>query len=184
MKYRFPVRQVAIFALLALFLSAGSVTSLIAEEKSGSKMESPAEAASNPVVEKEKTLLGAIAARQKELDEREAAIMVEEARLQDIKRDVEKRIEELDSVLEKIEAFVKKIDEVNDERVRRVAKIYSSMSPEEAASRIEKIEEKTAVMILATISERQAAKILSFVDVDKSVKLSQALKIQKIKIEN
>src|SRR4030065_187892 len=101
MKYRFPVRQVAIFALLALFLSAGSVTSLIAEEKSGSKMESPAEAASNPVVEKEKTLLGAIAARQKELDEREAAIMVEEARLQDIKREGEKRIKKLQRTLEK-----------------------------------------------------------------------------------
>jgi len=183
MKYRFSMRRMSISTLLALFLSAGLSTPLMAEKDSMGDAQSPAEAVLSPEVEKEKTLLGAIARRQKELDEREAAIMVEEARLLVIKKDVEKRIAELDSVLEKIEAFVRKIDEVNDERVRRVAKIYSSMNPEEAASRIEKIDEKTAVMILSIISERQAAKILSFVDVDKSVKLSQALKIQKIKID-
>lgn len=171
-------------AFLAVFLSAGTATTLMAEKDAGVDSHSGAEVSQNAEVEKEKTLLAAIARRQRELDEREAVIMVEEARLIDIKKDVEKRIEELDRVLEKIETFVQKIDEVSDERLRRVAKIYSSMNPEEAASRIEKIDEKTAVMILATISERQAAKILSFMDVDKSVKLSEELKIRKIKIEN
>lgn len=183
MKYRFSARQASISALLAFFLCAGLATPLMAEKEVGGAAEHATEVSQSPAVEKEKTLLGAISRRQKELDEREAAIMVEEARLNEMKTDVEKRIKELDSVLEKIEVFVKKIDEVNDERVKKVAKIYSSMNPEEAASRIEKIDERTAVMILLTISEKQAAKILAFVDVDKSVKLSQALKIQEIRTD-
>src|SRR4030067_1569106 len=106
MKYRFSVRQVSISARLAVFLSAGLATPLMAEKEAVGEAEHVTEAAKSPAVEKEKTLLGAIARRQKELDEREAVIMVEEARLLDIKKDVEKRIGEVDRVFEKIEAFV------------------------------------------------------------------------------
>lgn len=183
MRHRFSVRSLSSAVLLSVVFGGFSAAPLLAETAPAVEAGVEAQGAASPAVEKEKTLLGAIARRQKELDEREAAIIVEENRLLEIKKDVEKRIEELDRVLKKIEEFVSKIDEISDERVKRVAKIYSSMAPEEAAARIEKIDEKTAVMILATISEKQAAKILSFVNVDKSVKLSEALKIRKIKIE-
>ncbi|MDP2689918.1 MAG: hypothetical protein Q8P48_07375, partial [Deltaproteobacteria bacterium] len=100
-----------------------------------------------------------------------------------IKKDIEKRIEELNAIHGRLEAFVSRIDEASDERVKKVAKIYASMNPEDAASRIERLDEKTAVMILATINEKQAAKILAFVNLEKSVKLSQSLKINKTAIE-
>ena len=52
------------------------------------------------------------------------------------------------------------------------------MNPEEAASRMEKLDEEMAVMILAAMSERKAAKVRSCVGVAKSAKLSQALRIE------
>ena len=46
------------------------------------------------------------------------------------------------------------------------------------ASRIEKLDEAMAVMILASVADKKAAKILGFVDVDKSVRLSRSLKVK------
>lgn len=127
---------------------------------------------------KDRGLIESVGRRQKDLDSREEELKIKEERIAAIRGDVEARIAELKRLHSSIEAFVKKIDEVNDERVKRLVKIYESMSPEEAAARIEKLDQGTAVMILASVSEKKAAKILGFVDVEKSVKLSKALRIK------
>lgn len=134
-------------------------------------------------VDKEMDLLESIARRQKELDEREAALQASEERLNAIKKDIDKRLEELNRVHDRIEAFSAKIDDATGERMKKLARIYVSMSPEDAASRLEKLDEKTAVMILANVKEKSAAKILSFVNVQKAVRLSQLLKIEDTNIE-
>ena len=126
----------------------------------------------------EKGLLAVLNRKEKELRSREEDLERNEERLNIVKADIDRRIAELKRVHEEIAAFVKKIDEVNDQRVRKIVKIYESMNPEEAASRMEKLDEEMAVMILATMSERKAAKVLSFVGVAKSAKLSQALRIK------
>lgn len=123
----------------------------------------------------EKTLLSAILKRQQELDAREDELKVREERLQALKNDVDSRVKELGKIHSKIEADVKKIDEVKGERVKRVVKIYESMSPDEAATRLEKLDEEFAVMILASMSEKKAAKILGFVNIGKSVRLSKSI---------
>lgn len=128
--------------------------------------------------EVEKGLLASLHAKEKELLAREEEIIRKEERLNTIKADIEQRIAELKKTHEDIALLVKKIDEINDQRVKRIVKIYESMNPEEAASRIEKLDEDMAVMILASMSERKAAKVLSFVDVSKSAKLSQSLRIK------
>ncbi|MDO8427534.1 MAG: hypothetical protein Q7T24_08470 [Deltaproteobacteria bacterium] len=128
--------------------------------------------------DKDRGLIESVGRRQKDLDSREEELKIKEERIAAIRGDVEARIAELKRLHSSIEAFVKKIDEVNDERVKRLVKIYEYMSPEEAAARIEKLDQGTAVMILASVSEKKAAKILGFVDVEKSVKLSKALRIK------
>lgn len=126
----------------------------------------------------EKSLLAAINARQRELDQKDDELKTQEERLKVIKADIDARIAELNKVHGKIEAFVKKIDEVNDERIKKLVKIYESMNPEEAANRLEKLDEDIAVMILVSVNEKKAAKILGFVDVDKSVRLSRSLRVK------
>lgn len=128
--------------------------------------------------EVEKGLLASLHAKEKELLAREEEVVRKEERLNTIKADIEQRIAELKKTHEDISQLVKKIDEINDQRVKRIVKIYESMNPEEAASRIEKLDEEMAVMILASMSERKAAKVLSFVDVSKSAKLSQSLRVK------
>lgn len=128
--------------------------------------------------EKDKGLIAAVLRRQKELDAREEEIKVREERLLSIKKDVDAKIAELNKAEGRIEAFVKKIDEVNEDRIKKVVKIYEAMTPEEAASRIEKLDERTAVMILSSMSDKKAAKVLGLMEVGKSVRLSQSFKVK------
>jgi flagellar motility protein MotE (MotC chaperone) len=123
-------------------------------------------------------MLAVLTRKEKELKEREEELARNEERLNIVKADIDARLSELKSEHEKIAALVKKIDEINDQRVKKIVKIYESMSPEEAASRLEKLDEEMAVMILAAMSERKAAKVLSFVDVSRSARLSQSLRVK------
>lgn len=128
--------------------------------------------------EAEKGMLAVLNRKEKELKEREEELARSEERLSAVKSDIEARLAELKSEHEKIAALVRKIDEINDQRIRKIVKIYESMGPEEAADRLEKLDEDMAVMILAAMSERKAAKVLSFVDVSRSARLSQSLRVK------
>lgn len=128
--------------------------------------------------EHEKGLLADIARRQKELDFREEDIRVREARLTGIKADLDARAAELKKTLAQIEASLKKLDEAGTERVKKLVKIFESMSPEDAAPRLEKLDQEIAVLILATISEKKAAKILAFIEPARSARLSQAIRLK------
>lgn len=128
--------------------------------------------------EHEKGLLAAIARRQKELDIREDELRVREARLDGIKADLDARALEIKKAHAEIEASLKKLDEAGTERVKRLVKIFESMGPEDAAPRLEKLDQDIAVLILSTISEKKAAKILSFIEPSRSARLSQAIKLK------
>lgn len=166
--------------VIALFMPGLELTvPAIAEQKDEEKEKSHQVKADFLLDDKERGLISSIARRQKELDEKEEALRVKEERLEAIKADIDSRIEELNRTHSKIDAALKKIDEINGERIKRIVKIYESMNPEDAAPRLEKLSEDMAVMILASVSERKAAKILGFVDPGKSAKLSQALRVKK-----
>lgn len=130
-------------------------------------------------LEDEKGLLAAISRRQKELDDRDEELKAREERLEIVKKDIDARIRELEKVRSEIEAFAGKIDAADNDSVKRLAKIYETMNPEEAAPRLEKIDTKLAVQILSTMKEKNAARILEFVKVERSVALSQLLKLKK-----
>lgn len=159
-------------------LDALGIKPVFAEEAQKTA-EAPALASIATPLDAEKSLLGVLNRKEKELASREDEIVKKEERLNVIREDIEARIKELKKEHDEIAALVRKIDEINDQRIKRIVKIYESMKPEEAASRVEELDEDMAVMILASMSERKAAKVLSFVDVAKSVRLSQSLRVKK-----
>ena len=64
--------------------------------------------------------------KQKELTEREAGLVDREERLNAVKADIEKKIEEFAKLKEAIETFVK-AGEAEAERTKKIVKIYESM---------------------------------------------------------
>ncbi|MBW7956323.1 MAG: hypothetical protein H3C68_00395 [Deltaproteobacteria bacterium] len=131
------------------------------------------------VTEPERSLIAAINRREKELDAREEALRAKEARLESIKADIDARTTELRKVHQDIESMVRRINEAREERIRRIVKIYETMNPEEAAPRLEGLDKEMAVMILSSMSEKKAAKLLEFVNVDKAVELSRMFRSKK-----
>ena len=178
------IRNIAFVACAALLVAAAfagleaiDVRTVFAEQAQKTAETVPAVSNATPL-DAEKSLLGALNRKEKELAAREEELVKKEERLNIVKADIEQRLSELKREHEQIAALVKKIDEIDDQRIKRIVKIYESMNPEEAASRIEKLDEDMAVMILASMSERKAAKVLSFVNVSKSAKLSQSLRVK------
>ncbi|WP_141266268.1 MotE family protein [Thermodesulfovibrio sp. Kuro-1] len=107
---------------------------------------------------------------------------IEEDRLKILQQDLAKKTEELKKLKSEIDAKIKQQEELKaqleksqQENYQRLAKIYEAMPPEEAASRIEKLDEDTAVALLLAIKPRQAGKILANITPDKAAALSKRI---------
>lgn len=107
---------------------------------------------------------------------------IEEERLRILKEDLAKKTEELKKLKEEIDAKIKHQEELKaeltktqEERYQRLAKIYEQMPPEEAATRLEKLDNETAVNLILAIKPRQAAKILANVSPEKAATLSKII---------
>ena len=123
----------------------------------------------------EDELIKAIQRRELELDEREEALRLREEKLLALKRDIEAKLAELRSLKEDIESALNRIEGIEKKRLNRIVKIYEAMPPEDAAIRIERLDEDMAVRILSVMKEKKAGEILALVGLEKSVKLSQLL---------
>lgn len=126
----------------------------------------------------EKGLIFSLEKRQKEIEAKEHDLKAKEDRLTALKNDVNQRLDELNKEHDRIAELVKKVEAVNDDRTKKIIRIYESMAPEDVASRVEKMDESMAVMILMSLPEKRSAKILSFINVDKAVRLTQSLKVK------
>ena len=100
---------------------------------------------------------------------------LEEERLSIIKSDIQKEVEHNEKLKKEIEEAQKNIDEQTKERLMKVSKMYEAMPAEEAAKRLEKLDENTAVDILITLKPRSAGGILAQMDSDKAASISKKI---------
>lgn len=100
---------------------------------------------------------------------------LEEERLLIIKADIQKEIETNEKLKKELEEARKTLDENARERLMKVSKIYEAMPAEEAAKRLEKLDEDTAVEILSVLKPRSAGGILAQMDNDKAASISKKM---------
>ncbi|MFQ5427399.1 MAG: MotE family protein [Thermodesulfobacteriota bacterium] len=124
----------------------------------------------------EKGLILAIERKDKELRLREDELNEKMTRLAGVKGDIQTRIAELKDLVKELKTVKGKIDAFNNAKARRLVKIYENMAPQSAAARIERLDDAMAASILGSMREKIAGKILGFINVDKSVKISRVLK--------
>ncbi len=106
---------------------------------------------------------------------------IEDERLSIIKSDIQKEVEHNEKLKKEIEEAQKQIDENTKERLLKVSKIYEAMPPEEAAKRLEKLDENTAVAIISMLKPRTAGGILAVMDSDKAASISKRIITKGIK---
>jgi flagellar motility protein MotE (MotC chaperone) len=72
-----------------------------------------------------------------------------------------------------LENILKELNKIDKENLLGLAKVYENMPPEDAASRLEKIDTKFAIKLMKAINSRKAGKILGFVEPKKAAILSE-----------
>ncbi len=125
--------------------------------------------------EKFQEVFSSIKEKTQELRTSEEMFRVEEERLQGLRVEVDTRITELIQEREGLEKALKTMKSEGDEGMRSLAKIYENMPTEEAASRIERLEERLAVKILKSMNTRVSGKVLAFVAPSKAARLTKGL---------
>lgn len=92
---------------------------------------------------------------------------------------LEARLQEQLTVLKELEATLdeklKKIEAIQDERMKLLVKAYSEMKPSKAAQSLMNMDREMAVKILSQLKSDQVASILSAMPPEKAADLSQAL---------
>lgn len=120
-------------------------------------------------------MLKLIEKRQKEIREKEEALKKEEERINALKRDVEERIEKYTRLLNQIEDTLKKINQINDEKLEYVVKAYESMSAEDASARLSAIDEATAVNILYRMKTKKAGAIIAQMEPKRAASITEKM---------
>jgi len=123
-----------------------------------------------------KGFIRAIRRKEEELKTREDELVKRKRHLTEISGDIDRKVTELKSLVKELKSIKGEIDIFNNGKAMRLVKIYENMAPQDAAARIERLDDKMAASILGSMKEKIAGKILGFVNVDKSVKISRVLK--------
>lgn len=113
--------------------------------------------------------------KQKELKEKEEILAEEEERLKIIRKDIDDRIEKYSKILTQIENLLKKVEEVQDEKLDRLVKAYESMPPEEAADKLSALSEPMAIKIINKMKPKKAGAVMAYMDSKKVASLMEGL---------
>ncbi|MCP3677277.1 MAG: hypothetical protein GY721_06720 [Deltaproteobacteria bacterium] len=120
-------------------------------------------------------LLLAIKLRSNGLDRREERVHLEELQIKTLRSEIDDRISQLSKVRKEMEQVVEELRMEKDKGVKKLAKIYENMEAEEAATRIELIDNDLAVRLLKSMKQKSAAGILAVVKPKKAAQLTQKL---------
>lgn len=107
-------------------------------------------------------------ARARDLDTREQALLV-------VQRRVEDRIAELKALQVELEASVVRHDEVQEEQLKSLVKIYENMKPKDAAPIFDTLESSILLDVIERMKEAKVAPILALMNADRAREVTQDL---------
>ena len=115
-------------------------------------------------------LIERIERKTKELKKREEALKIKEEQIKDLEKKVKKDLEKIEETIKKGQNLIGLSEELNQENLANLVKIYSSMPPANAALLIEALDGRIAIPIISKMKSKIAAQILSQMD-PKTVKV-------------
>lgn len=120
-------------------------------------------------------MIKAIEQRSVDLDRRAEQLDLKDQRLRMIEQEVSEMLKKDTQLRDEIGQKEKEVHIGQEGQILRLAKMYESMPAEDAAIRMEQMEESLALNLLAKIKEKIAAQILSGMTPAKAAKFSEKL---------
>jgi flagellar motility protein MotE (MotC chaperone) len=166
----------ALIALVAAHTAAQPAIQPMTEDTTG-----PAQPTDVP--ETPEGLIKAIQQRETELAQRADDLAKKEERLKILERDIRAMVDKYVKLRDEVELKTKQNAKQHtpqnqgghDDRFGQLAKVYEQMAPDDAAARIDKMDETVALKILAAAKPKATAKILTGLPAAKAARLSEQL---------
>uniref|UniRef100_A0A7C5AKU5 Magnesium transporter MgtE intracellular domain-containing protein n=1 Tax=Desulfobacca acetoxidans TaxID=60893 RepID=A0A7C5AKU5_9BACT len=120
-------------------------------------------------------LLSLVEKERRALLAREAAAAAKEEQLVQLKKEVEERLKELQTLQNRVLEILEEEKRIQGEHNRHLVATLQAMSPDRASKLLEKMEDEEAVRLLRRLPGKEAGAILSLLNPDKAARLSHRL---------
>lgn len=129
--------------------------------------------------DEEVKVLQSLSKRRDQLDQRERDLEQREKLLQAAEKKVDEKVVELDKLKQQIETLLKKQENIQDERITQLVKIYENMKPKDAAAIFNEMNFDVLLSLIDKMSERKVAPILAAMDPTRARDVSARLAEQR-----
>jgi flagellar motility protein MotE (MotC chaperone) len=109
------------------------------------------------------------------LQRKEEQLKRREESLRTLEKEVDAKLERVQRIQADIKQMIEEAKSIRDRKFKHLIDVYSSMKAQNAAQALSKLDEDTAVKILAGMRGRSAGEILNNVAPEKAARLSEAL---------
>jgi flagellar motility protein MotE (MotC chaperone) len=123
----------------------------------------------------EKIDLNFLIKKKAEIEKEEEELVKKRAELIAIQENINNKIAKLTQLSNEIRAQMTIKKTVQEQKLKHIIKAYSAMKPQKAASLIEKMEITFAIELLSKMKGDVVGNILSFIETDKAVRMSEQL---------
>lgn len=117
-----------------------------------------------------------IETKQKEIKAKEEFLAQEEKKLESIKKDVEAKIDKYSKILAEIDSKLKRLEKIQNEKLDYIVKVYEGMPAEDAASKLNVIDDDTATEIIRRMKPKKAAAIMAVMEPQKVVSITNNIR--------
>ena len=105
----------------------------------------------------------ALEAKRQQLAQKEAALTAKEAALNQLSAKLDARVAELNAAKKGIEESLTAKKKQDDDRYKKMIKIYKGLKPEEAGSLLNKLDDKMVIQMLNQMDQKTAVKLIPFI---------------------
>jgi flagellar motility protein MotE (MotC chaperone) len=120
-------------------------------------------------------ILKSLEKKENSINQREKALQKQEEHLNILRADIEQKLHHLEKAQRRLEELAAIREDLMVKSINHLAKVYSSMKPEEAGPLIEKLDEDITIQILRKMKGRSAGKILARVKPSIAARLSEEI---------
>jgi flagellar motility protein MotE (MotC chaperone) len=113
--------------------------------------------------------------KQKELKQREDYLDTEEKKLNTLKKDMEEKTARYTKLLNDLENKLKEIEKIRSERLDYIVKVYEGMPPEDAAAKLNALDDQTASEIITRMKSKKAGAVMSYMDERKAASITYSI---------
>ncbi|WP_224983768.1 MotE family protein [Geomonas agri] len=106
----------------------------------------------------------ALEAKRQQLAQKEAALAAKEAALNQLSAKLDARVAELNAAKKGIEESLTAKKKQDDDRYKKMIKIYKGLKPEEAGTLLNKLDEKMVIQMLNQMDQKTAVKLIPFIN--------------------